>query len=345
MKTRRTGLVIFAMTVLLAAACGRKTLPVPPEMVRPAPISDLHAQLSEKGVTLIWTAPEQSASGSTLPAIEGFEIYRAVVPQNKYCPGCPIPYGPPIKFSGNSPQPGETIRYHEPVLRPGHRYFFKVRTRYSWFLASPDSNVVSFSWDVLPAAPTNLSITSGDQELTLSWQPPRKLVDGTLITFPLQYQVYRGQAGKGLAPYGHPVAKSEIIDREVQNGQTYYYQVRAQRQVHDTLISGLASKTVAGTPRDLTPPAPPRDLTAIKTPQGVRLVWPASPEPDLAGYRIYRQVGSGTSKLIGEVMAPTTFFVDEKPPKSGRVYYTVTAFDTAKPANESPPSRKAEVIF
>lgn len=342
---RRTGLLVLALIILLMPACGRKTMPVPPETVRPAPIKDLRYRLNEKGVTLIWSAPSRTTGGHALPEIKEFEIFQAVVPEDKVCPGCPLPFGPPIAFRPESPQPGATIRYHESALRPCHRYFFKIRIRYSWFLISPDSNVVSFSWDVPPAAPTDLTVTSGDQKLTLAWQPPRKLMDGTPITFPLHYQVSRSLNGGKPAPLGHPVAKPEFVDHGVQDGLTYQYQVRALRQVQETLLPGPASNTAAGTPRDLTPPAPPRELTAIKTPHGVRLVWPASPEPDVAGYRIYRQTGSKAPKRIGEVMVPNISFIDRNPPTRGRVFYTVTAFDTAKPANESPPSPEAEVIF
>jgi uncharacterized protein len=343
---RRRGLtaLLLASLVLLAAACGRKTLPVPPETVRPAPIADLRSQLDEKGVTLLWTAPARTAGGRKLPAIEGFEIFRAVVPEEEYCPGCPLPFGPPIKYEDDPPQPGETVRYREPVLRPDHRYVYKVRTRYSWFLTSPDSNLVSFSWAVLPAAPQELAIASGDRELALSWQRPRELVDGTSFTGPLQYQVERSQDGEEFAPLGRPLTE-ELVDRAVRNGVTYHYRVRALRQVQETHVAGLASETATATPRDLTPPAPPRELTAIKTPQGVRLLWPAGAEPDLAGYRIYRRSGTEAASAIGEVTVPDTTFLDREPPARGRVFYMVVAFDTARPANESAPSREAEVQF
>lgn len=46
--------------------------------VAPNPISDLKAQLSRAAIDLTWTAPQQTPIGS-VPAINGYEIYRAEV--------------------------------------------------------------------------------------------------------------------------------------------------------------------------------------------------------------------------------------------------------------------------
>ncbi|MDA8165907.1 MAG: fibronectin type III domain-containing protein, partial [Desulfobacteraceae bacterium] len=192
----------------------------------------------------------------------------------------------------------------------------------------------------------DLVVQSGDNELDLSWQPPHELVDGTpLEGGPLRYQVERSQNNEAFAPLGSPVDEPRYVDHKVRNGVTYRYRVRALRPVEETYLGGLPSEPVTATPRDLTPPAPPRELIALKTPEGVRLVWAAGAEPDLAGYRIYRRIGSETAVRIGEVSVPNTSFIDREPPTRGRVFYTVTAIDTAQPPNESPPSLEAEVIF
>jgi uncharacterized protein len=148
----RFGLLVLLL-VLLLPACGRKTMPVPPRAVEPVSVTDLRYRLDEQGVTLSWTAPARTLAGSKLAAVEGFEIHRAEVPETQYCPGCPLPFGPPIKYRGEAPQPGRPVNYKEEALRPGHRYFYKIRTLFGWHLTSQDSNQISFSWKENPPAP------------------------------------------------------------------------------------------------------------------------------------------------------------------------------------------------
>jgi uncharacterized protein len=162
MNHRRRGLGRFGLLVLilvlLLPACGRKTMPVPPQDVEPVPVADLRYRLDEQGVTLSWTAPARTVAGSKLGAVEGFEIHRAEVPEEQYCPGCPLPFGPPIKYRGAPLQPGRAVSYTEKKLRPGHRYFYKIRTRFGWHLTSQDSNQISFTWkENRPAPATELT--------------------------------------------------------------------------------------------------------------------------------------------------------------------------------------------
>jgi uncharacterized protein len=140
------------LVLVLLASCGRKTMPVPPQEVVLTPVSDLRFQLDGQEVTLTWTAPGQGVGNSKLSKMAGFEILRAEIPEERYCAGCPLPFGAPISYSSN-PRPGETIRYQEKSLRPGHRYLYKVYTRYGWHQRSPASNMITFSRGESPPSP------------------------------------------------------------------------------------------------------------------------------------------------------------------------------------------------
>ena len=49
---RRQIIALLLVALIGVSGCGKKTRPVPPDTVLPAPITDLSYQLDEKGVTL-----------------------------------------------------------------------------------------------------------------------------------------------------------------------------------------------------------------------------------------------------------------------------------------------------
>jgi fibronectin type 3 domain-containing protein len=101
---------------------------------------------------------------------------------------------------------------------------------------------------------------------------------------------------------------------------------------------------ITATPVDKTPPLPPIGVTAVETSSGIKVFWDRSDDTDVAGYRIYRRLADKkVPTFLGEVSSTYTLFVDANVPKGVRVYYSVTAFDRSKPANESDQSREATI--
>ena len=80
--------VLLGLALLATlAGCGKKTRPVPPDTVMPAPIGDLSYHLDEKGVALSWSYPRSTVQGDRLPyRIEKFELLRAVIPSQGLLP-------------------------------------------------------------------------------------------------------------------------------------------------------------------------------------------------------------------------------------------------------------------
>ncbi|HSR36646.1 MAG TPA: hypothetical protein VLL73_05640 [Desulfurivibrionaceae bacterium] len=340
---RRHSLLLLVLLALALAGCGKKTRPVPPGDVQPAAVSDLAYELDEKGVTLTWSLPTQTVKGGRLPyVIEKFELYRAVVLAKDYCEGCPLHFGEPVEIPVVEGAKGQ-FTYQEALLRPGHRYVYRVRSRAGWLVSSDLSNQVAFLWDTPSQAPDAVRVTEGDQVLTVSWQPPAGLLDGTVVRDPYWYQVYRSTDGKDFSALGEPISTTQLVDKQVKNNQRYHYMVRAIRMHDGTEAAGLASAAVSGMPRDMMPPAPPQQVTVVASAEGIKLVWDAVLERDLAGFRIYRRLsGEARAKRIGEVGASSVAFVDSQPPRGMSMWhYAVTAYDQA--GNESQPSM--EVTF
>lgn len=326
--------------------CGFKTLPVAPQALVPLPISDLRYELSEKGVTLFWSYPQQTIAGDKLTEIDTFVLSRAVIAVDDYCNTCPIPFGAPISLPGGV-LPGDgakTASYKSTLLRPGNLYFFQIQSKSGWMAESAPSNLITFMWQIPPAAPTGLTTDVKDSQITLRWQPVTAHLDGTPITKPVKYQVSRSF---GKAPYeelGEPQDKTSYIDSTVDNARTYHYRVQTLTVYDKEMIGGGLSEAIGASSVDQTPPAPPANVHAIRTGAGAKIIWDKGAEPDLMGYRIYRRLpGSNLPELIGEVKIPYNLYDDRGAPSGGQIYYSVSSFDKSKPANESERSAEAKL--
>lgn len=331
---------VFLVTVALTiSSCGRKTLPIPPEAVIPAAIKDLSFFQDESRVVLSWTYPSETTIGTELKNIEGFQILRALVPEKDFCETCPVS----LSLSAEVPfeqavqdREKREAQFTEMVLRPGHRYLYRVRTKAGWRLISDDSNGVSFAWQAPFSAAKGLRLVPGDKEIVVSWQEVRTRIDGTPSPTPITYQVYRSTDGKDFMPLGQKLTATELRDLGLVNGRLYEYKVRAVFSDGANTVYGLASGVASGQPRDLTAPIPPHNLTVVRVADGLKLIWERGGEPDIAGYKIFRRVSTGEERvLIGETGGGKTFFVDKGAPAGQKVLYSITSFDRARPANES----------
>jgi fibronectin type 3 domain-containing protein len=327
--------------------CGRKTDLVLPQSLVPVAIKDLRYSLDENGVTLQWSYPYKMETGDELTEIDSFEIFRAAMPDDDYCDGCPVRYDKPIIIDGDVlPDSGrkKTARYTEGNLQVGFRYIYKVRSRAKWWYPSRDSNRVSFIWMAPPKPVEELQIRIGDRALTLNWQPVNKAVDGSGLAEKPVYQVYRSQDDKTYKALDEPVDGNSFNDVGVENNKRYFYRVRALRGAADMKQAGSASPSVSGVPGDQTPPSPPLHLVAVRVPAGIKLIWQAVGDNDLVGYRIYRRhEDSKKPERIGQVPGSQNQYIDTQSVTDESLYYSVTAFDNAKPANESTSSMEAVV--
>lgn len=333
----------FMFVGLAVGSCGMKTLPIPPQDALPQAITDLNFRQDENRIVLNWTPPQYTTAGSKLPQIESFIVLRGVVPETEYCSGCPVAFTSSIEIPAEQAAEGAEkgrATYTEMVLRPGHRFFFKVRTKAGWRLESDDSNIVSFTWNSPARAPEALTAIPGDMTVILSWLPVTTLIDDQPLNEPL-YQVYRSRIDGDYEPVGSPVSIPAYTDSGLINGQNYFYKVSALQLNGQTKITGLASRAAEAAPQDMTAPAPPRNVNVVQMTDGVRIIWEAGQEPDIAGYAVYRRAAQeNTATKIGNVARSTLSFTDPTPVSKDGWYYAITAYDMATPANESPKSKE-----
>ncbi len=145
-----------------------------------------------------------------------------------------------------------------------------------------------------PSEPLNLFATSGDKQVTLTWDEPT-FDGGTPI---INYKIYRGTspgAETFLVEIGVVLSHT---DTGLTNGQTYYYQVSAVTVGGE----GPRSQEVSAIPMGL--PGVPIDVLAIAGNERVTLQWSAPLDnggSPITNYLIYRQNGSGPLAFLLEV--------------------------------------------
>ena len=155
------------------------------------------------------------------------------------------------------------------------------------------------------------------------------------------YNVYRWDNGMyPVVPLNpRPIATPLYMDGGLTNGKTYAYEVRQVRASAPN-AEGEGVK-ISATPQDKTPPAPPILVKAQKRGNTIEITWQANTEKDLAGYNVYRIVGSKPARLNASPVKEIKY-TDTGAPDHRFIAYHVTAVDTA--GNESGPSQESIVM-
>ena len=334
--------------LVLLGGCGKKTPPIPPQLMQPAPIQDLQYRIDGKDALISWSFPSRALGGSPITQIESFDFERAVAPVEDFCDGCPVAFGPPVTIAGGAlpDTGGRMASYRETDIKPGHIYFYRVRSRLSRWFASQPTAILSFTYDIAPATITDVTVTALDGMARVSWGQPTTLANGDPMVDAPVYQLFRseGEEPFTLLTDNVPVYVTTYFDGAVSNGRSYRYQVRALRRVGATRLAGAFSNAVSVMPVDRTPPPAPESVTAFHSPAGVRIMWITPMSPDIAGFRLYRRAAQGKKELLDSLSGATNEYLDNGPFLGSRTWlYTVTTLDRAQPPNESGPSPEARI--
>jgi titin len=266
-----------------------------PASVPTAPQS-LQTTYSDSQVTLTWTPPSDDG-GST---IAEYMVYRSTSPSG------------PFVNVGNS----TTLNYIDSTVSNGVTYWYNV-TAVNAEGEGLSSNQVSTTPATVPTAPLNPQLTSGDSQLSLSWETP--IDDGGSAV--LRYRILRSQSPGG--PYTNIVNVTGLsyLDTGLTNGLEYYYVLIAVNGEGDS----VASVEISAVP--LTIPTSPQTLTATYTNPKVTLSWNA-PSDDggstIILYKVYRSTTSGGPyNNIANISVLT--YDDLSTTKGPTYFYTVSA--------------------
>jgi hypothetical protein len=209
-----------------------------------------------------------------------------------------------------------------------------VRTKEIRGLASPWSNVVGIVPRVTPPPPGALAVTPKKQGVELTW---------TEAAGAFGYSVLRRDAtdpswGAPLATL--PATAVDFVDRGALYGSRYVYTVVSLAQLTPP-IEGAPQSAREVDYRDVFPPEPPTELRALLLGNQVRLVWEASPDADLRGYRVQRAVAGGEFTSVVGGYATGSDLTDPSPPPHSVLRYRLIAVDQA--GNSAPPTEPVEL--
>jgi len=349
-----------ALALLLAAgalvACGKKGPPVAPELRVPAGPTGLHGAVEEQSVVVGWTGPGTRVDGSRLRAIARYKLYRREEADGgepksaMLSSGRVVGYDEIATIRSDSPPPasvqGSAVTWVDRrALSLGRRYVYVVTAEDTLGRSSGPSERLVVPFLAAPRAPRALSAAPGDRRISLTWQPPAEMTDGSPAPGDLRYVVLRGAGTEGAlaAITPAPVAGTTFIDEGVDNDSDYRYAVRAVRVDPAVTATGEASAAVVAAAGDTTAPAAPANLLAVPSPGAVRLAWNPSGSPDVAVYAIYRAVDTGDFMRIATTVAITTIYMDRDVRPGATYRYAVTALDKARRPNESARSNEISV--
>jgi len=214
---------LFAQWQTRNFAVVTSTAPPPPTV--PGPPQSPGASGGNTTVDVSWIAPTTDGGSS----ITNYEIYRGTSP------------GGEVKVAevGNAP-----LSFHDTGLTNGTTYYYEVSAKNAigeGSLSSETSATPQPPPPVPPSAPTLISATPGNAQVSLTWSAPTSN-GGSSVT---NYTIYRGPTSGSesfLVTVGNVTS---YIDAGLTNGQTYFYKVAAV----NVAGTGPQSNELSATPR------------------------------------------------------------------------------------------------
>jgi predicted phage tail protein len=351
---------LLALVLLLPASglvvnCGKRRPPLPP-IERVQQRTELLSGVQRGNqVILSWPAPLRNAKDESVQSIRRIDVYRLAEK-----PRAPLGLTEE-EFARRSTLIGsvtwekikkatDVLTYTDTLELAGE----PARLRYAVRYVNASGQRAAFSNFLLlepvgriAQAPTIITTDKevSENAITISWQPPAANIDGSTPVNLLGYNVYRVEESQDVnsqTPINDSlVSGTQYQDKNFKFGETYRYVVRSvSLGTEGAQVESLNSNSITVSPRDTFPPSAPTSISVAAAPGRLSIFFPANPEPDIAGYNIYRSTDPDLPKdkwnKLNPALLKRTTFQDEKVESGKRYYYYLTAVDEA--GNVSPPS-------
>jgi endoglucanase len=214
--------------------------------------------------------------------------------------------------------------YTNTGLTNGTTYYYVV-TAVNSAGASGNSNQASATPQApvtVPAAPTNLTATAGNAQISLTW---------TASAGATSYTVKRSTtSGSSYSDVATGVISTSYTNTGLTNGTTYYYVVTA---VNTAGASGNSNQASATPQAMVTIPSAPTNLAATAGNAQVALTWIAS--SGATSYTVKRSTTSGGSYSDVATGVTTVNYTNTGLTNGTTYYYVVTAVNTAGASGNS----------
>ncbi len=319
----------FVPAFLLLSGCGYIGDPLPPALRIPGRVTDLRVAQQEDRIVIHFTVPELTTDGLPL-RLGKLDLLAG--------PYAQAPFNAEAWAAGaktldtSAVKPGPATVEVTPSGWNGQEVFFRVRVLSDRGKDGGWSDFANLRVIAPLHKPDGLKVEATAQGVKLTWAGPREPAG---MTFRI-----RRREGKGAVAEVATAAGSEWVDTQTRYGETYEYSVQSLMTADGARAESAQSDPISIVPVDRFPPAVPTGLTALAGPSSIELSWDPNPEPDLAGYIVYRAVSGGAlERLAGPLAAPS--FSDKGTRPATAYKYAVSAVDQT--GNESPRSNAVEI--
>ncbi len=149
MRAARQLLVVgLALAALVApiAACGRKTMPKPPQLVAPQVVEELSLTTQSNGILVRWSRPTEYVDGTSMEDLGGF-----VVERNRYNSPFEEIARVPVTDQGRF-QKAKRFDYVDARLLDGALYHYRIVAFTTDGYYSSPSAAAEIAWNGAPAA-------------------------------------------------------------------------------------------------------------------------------------------------------------------------------------------------
>ena len=320
---------VLALAALFLTSCGYIGDPLPPLANIPGPVEDLAAV--QRGGTLIahFTIPPLTTEQKPVPRPITLDLRIGTNPSDHFDAN---EWSSHARHIVTPVINGPLATYQIPAADwVGKEVLIAVRVTAANGKQNNWSNIVILPVVAPPPVPQAVTPTATAQGVRVTWSAPAG-----------NFRVFRKEES-GEYALASTVQKTEWVDAATEFGKHYSYLIQTIVPVDNSRFAESELSAEASiTPVDTFPPAVPSGLRGDPAPSSIELAWNRSPEPDLAGYRIYRAVGNGAFERLAEVsQLPAYSDRAVEPAKTYR--YAISAFDHS--GNESPRSAPVEAAL
>ena len=354
-KRRQLFLLVAISLITLAPTCGKRKPPLPPVERIPQRTELLSGAQRGNQVILSWPAPRRNAGEGSVQSIRRVDVYRVAEK-----PGAPLgmteeefaaratlvgsvsydeikkatdnlSYSDTLELAGEPARLRYAVRY---VNSAGQRAAFS-----NFYLMEPAARIAS------PPVILNTGKEYSESAITIAWEAPKTNIDGSTPVNLLGYNVYRAAGAQpqvAESPLNQaPITATQYEDRTFKFGEKYTYVVRAvSLGTFAKPVESLNSNSVELSQPDTYPPSAPTGLSIGPAAGRLSIFFAANPEPDIAGYLIYRSTDPNLPKdkwtILTTALLTRTTFTDENVDSGKTYYYYIKAVDNA--GNRSQPS-------